>query len=110
MDLGMLKDLLKQINKEKENVVCKSVLSSFIKFDSFNEGCTNPGCQVARTTKFCSVAPKIFESSVWNLLHVTVRAPKIMSWLQDFFWKICAPLNLIVCRGCGVLGGVGGSC
>jgi hypothetical protein len=31
----------------------------------------NPGCQVACVTEFCTVAPNVCGSSVWNLLHVT---------------------------------------
>ena len=37
------------------------------------------------------VVPKIFGSSVWNLLHVKLLAPRILKWLQDI-WKICATL------------------
>jgi len=43
---------------------------------------TNPGYQIA-------VAPNIWESSVWNLLHVTLLALRILRWLLDF-GKICA--------------------
>ena len=32
-----------------------------------------PGC---RATTFCTVAPHICESSVWNLLHVTILTPR----------------------------------
>jgi hypothetical protein len=45
------------------------------------QGCTNPGCQVAVASKFYTVAPK---SSVWNFLHATVLAPRILKWLPDF--------------------------
>jgi len=45
-------------------------------------GETNPGYQIAE-------APNIFESSVWNLLHVTLLALIILRWLLDF-GKICA--------------------
>jgi len=31
---------------------------------------------------------------VWNLLHVTILARRILRWLPDF-WKICAPLLYI---------------
>jgi len=30
-------------------------------------------------------------SSAWNVLHVTLPAPRISRWLLDF-WKICSPL------------------
>ena len=42
-------------------------------------------------TQFCTVVPNICGSSVWNFLHVTILAPRILRWLLDF-WKICAPM------------------
>lgn len=42
-------------------------------------------------TKFCTVARRLCGSSVLNLLRVTIWAPLILTWLQDF-WKICACL------------------
>jgi hypothetical protein len=48
--------------------------------------------QVARVTKFCAVAPPTSGCSVWNVLHITLLAPKILRWLLDFFWKNCCPL------------------
>jgi len=42
------------------------------------QGCINTGSQVAVATKFCTVAPK---SSVWNFLHATVLARRILKWL-----------------------------
>ena len=53
---------------------------------------TNPWYLVARATKFCKLSPNICGSSVWKLVHVTVPAPRILSWLPDF-WKICATLS-----------------
>jgi hypothetical protein len=55
------------------------------------QGCTNPGCQVAVATKFCTVAPNICGFLVWNLSYVTLQAPRILRWFLDF-WKIHAPL------------------
>jgi hypothetical protein len=55
------------------------------------QGCTNPGRRVARATKFCMVATNICGSSVWNLLHFTLLASRILRWLLNF-WKICALL------------------
>ena len=52
--------------------------------------CTNPGHQVAQVTKFWMVMPNICGSSVWNLLHMTHLAPRILKWLLEF-WS-CAPL------------------
>lgn len=61
----------------------------------YNRGCTNPGCQVAKATKFCMVAPNTCGSSVWNLLHVTQLASRILRWLLEF-WKFCAPVSLFI--------------
>jgi len=55
---------------------------------------TYPGGQVAVATK---VAPNICGSLVWNLLHVTRPAHRILRWLLDF-WKIYAPLVLAITR------------
>ena len=49
-----------------------------------SQGCTNPGRQVSVTITFCTVMPKICGSSVWNLLHVTILAPRILRWVQEF--------------------------
>jgi len=46
---------------------------------------------VDTATKFCIVVPKICRPSVWNLFHVSLLAPSVLSWLLAF-WKICAPL------------------
>ena len=54
------------------------------------QGCANPGLQVARVTKFCTVAPSICGCSVWNLLHVTLLATRILKWLLDF-WEVVHP-------------------
>jgi hypothetical protein len=56
--------------------------------DNIQQGCTNPGRLVAKITKFCTVAPNIFGSSVRK--HVTFLAPRILKWLLDFR-KICIP-------------------
>jgi hypothetical protein len=45
------------------------------------QGRTNPG----KTT-----APSICGSSMWNLLRITLLAPRILRWLLDF-QKICVP-------------------
>jgi hypothetical protein len=52
------------------------------------------GAQIpgARATKFCTVAPNICGPSMWNLLYVTLMAPRILEWLLDF-WKSFAPLH-----------------
>jgi hypothetical protein len=53
--------------------------------------------QIARANKFRAVAPKILESSVRNLLYVTLLAPRILKWLHNIR-RIYAPLL------CGFLG------
>ena len=53
----------------------------------------NPGHQLTMATKFCTIVPNICRSSVWNLLHVTLLAPRIWRCLLGF-WKICVPLLL----------------
>jgi hypothetical protein len=35
-----------------------------------DQGCTNPGWQVAQATKLCTVAPGVYVSSVWKWLHI----------------------------------------
>jgi hypothetical protein len=52
-----------------------------------HQRCTNQRRQVALETQFCSVAPKICVSSVWNLLLVTLLAPSLLRLLLDF-WNI----------------------
>jgi hypothetical protein len=42
--------------------------------------------------KVCAVAPDICGFCLWNLLHVTLLSPRILTWLLDF-WKICAPVQ-----------------
>ena len=56
------------------------------------QGCTYPECQVAIATKFCMVAPNIWGSLVWNLLHVTILARRISRRLLHI-WEICAILE-----------------
>jgi len=46
----------------------------FPEFRHREQGCTNPWCQVAVATKFCTVAPNICGPSVRNLLYVTLQA------------------------------------
>jgi hypothetical protein len=58
-------------------------------------GCINPWRQVARATKFCTLAPNICGYSVLNLIHVALRAPRIWRWLLDF-WKILHPYSRVI--------------
>jgi len=52
---------------------------------------TNPGRQVVRVAKFCTVAPNICRPLVWSLLHFIILAPEILRWLLDS-WKTCLSL------------------
>ena len=67
----------------------------FIK-TSLYAGVHNPERQVAMATKFHTVAPNICGSSVRNLLHVTLLAPRSLRWLLHFFKKFCSPLFICV--------------
>jgi len=49
------------------------------------DSCTNPRCQAI---KFCTVVPNICGSWVWNLIHVILMVPRVLSWFLDS-WKIC---------------------
>lgn len=56
------------------NTSCRtysSVFSIIKPFDIYDQGCTNPGCQAAQATKFCTVTPNIYGSRVKNVLHLT---------------------------------------
>jgi hypothetical protein len=57
---------------------------------------TNREREVAMSTKLHAAALNTWGSSpVWNFLHITLLAPRILMWVQDFC-KICATqvLNL----------------
>jgi hypothetical protein len=54
---------------------------------------TNSGCQIAVVTRFCTPASNVIRSSVCNMIHITVLAPRIQVWLLGC-WDVCAPLDL----------------
>jgi hypothetical protein len=54
-------------------------------------GGTNPSARSPMWLRFCTVAPNIFESSVWNFLQITFW-PHELRWLQNIL-KMCAPLQ-----------------
>jgi len=54
--------------------------------------CTDVGRHVAMATKCCTSVSNIFESSLWNLLLVTLLARRIMLWFQ-YFLEICVALK-----------------
>jgi hypothetical protein len=45
--------------------------------------------------EFSVVVPNIFESSVWNLIYVTLLLPTVWRWHPDF-WRIYKPLELMI--------------
>jgi hypothetical protein len=51
---------------------------------ALQQGCTNPGHQVAVAIKFYIVVPSICGTSVPKLFLVTLLAPRILRWLPDF--------------------------
>jgi hypothetical protein len=57
--------------------------------------CTNLGGLVTRETEFCTVVCNIYGSLVWNLLHVTLLAPRILKWHQQFWKTVCPWLTLL---------------
>jgi len=61
---------------------------------------TNPGCQVARATKFYIVVTSICASSVWNLHHAILMAPRVLRPFLDV-WKfdILSSLRTQLIRG-----------
>jgi len=59
-------------------------------------GCTNPRCHVTWVTKFCIVAPNTCGSLGWNLLPITLLAPRMLRLLLDV-WKVCAPMLMVQC-------------
>jgi hypothetical protein len=59
-----------------------------ITYTTLAHGCTNPD---ARANKFWIMASNICESSVWNVLHVTLLVPRILRHLLNFL-KIFVPL------------------
>ena len=73
-----------------------------IESKSVSDRCTNPMPQVARETKFFIVAPEICGSSVWNLLHITLLAPRIfkmaLRFLENLFTLGMICINLSACE------------
>jgi hypothetical protein len=67
-------------------------MDGYISLSYSDQGCTTPGRLVAVRTEFCTVAPNVRGSSVWNSLHVTLRAPGILRFLVDFM-RTSAPLD-----------------
>ena len=53
---------------------------------SLVQGCTHNGHQVACATKLCAVTLNIRGPSEWNLVRVTVLAPRICQVAVRFLW------------------------
>jgi len=47
---------------------------------------------IAMMNEFCMLAPNMYQSSVWELLLVTLVAPRNLRWLLGF-GKFCAPCH-----------------
>lgn len=60
--------------------------------DNINHGCKNPRRPVTQTNKFCTLAPNVCGSSIWNCLYVSLLAPGILRWFLDF-WQRCGHLT-----------------
>jgi hypothetical protein len=59
--------------------------------DVLCQRCTSPGCQVREATKFCTGAPHVCGSWVWNVLYLTQLTPRILRCLLEF-WGIYASM------------------
>jgi hypothetical protein len=80
---------------QMSNILQSSLDIRSLKMRPLSQGCTNPERQVAVATKFLTVAPNIWGSAVWNLLHVVLLTPRILRWLI-VIWNLCAPLYYAV--------------
>jgi hypothetical protein len=72
---------------------CDSCAIMNVIFFCCDQGRINLGRQVVVTTEFCTVAPDraVCWCSLWNLLHVTLLAPRIWRW-HLHLWTVCEPL------------------
>ena len=52
----------------------------------FNQGHTNPGCQVAQAAKHFVVATAACGCCGQNWLYVTIHVPRVLRRLVDFFF------------------------
>jgi hypothetical protein len=58
----------------------------------YTHQCINSRRQVAVAIKFCSWAPNISGSSIWNPLHVTFLVPRILKGVRFFLKIFFAPV------------------
>jgi hypothetical protein len=66
------------------------------------QGYSNPGCHVAMATILCVVTPNAYGFSVWNLLYVTVLAPRIFYIAPRFSEYLCVRGIVRACRSVGL--------
>ena len=90
------KDRLLRFQRTTQSSGTSSALQCGISFHHHHhgwlcQGCTNPGHQVARATKFCTVAPNICGSSVWYLLDVTVLMQRNFVATTRLPQNLCTP-------------------
>jgi hypothetical protein len=55
------------------------------------KGAQIPKHKVAMVTKFCTVAPNICGTLVWNLLHVTCLVPRTFEVAPTLLENLCTP-------------------
>ena len=58
---------------------------------SYTQGYTNSMNQVARATRFRTMADNICRSLVRNLFHVTLLTTTILTWFLDFWKNLYTP-------------------
>jgi len=46
--------------------------------------CSEAWVHESRTTKFYMLVPYVCGSTLWNVVYVTLLAPRIFRWLLDF--------------------------
>ena len=74
------------------SLICDLLKDIFINSDYVSyTGFRHPCRQVAQATKFCTVAPIIYESSLWNFIHVALMVQRILRRFLDFL-KILSPV------------------
>ena len=66
------------------------------------QGYSNPGFQVAMATILFIVTPNTFGFPIWNLLHVTLLAPRIYEMAPRFSEYLCIPGIVRACRSVGL--------
>jgi hypothetical protein len=69
------------------------LIDEFVPLKTLMHSCRDFGRQVAVATKFLTLMPNISGSLVWNFLHVTLLARRILTTFLCF-WKLCAALKL----------------